>query len=388
MGLLDELLKAQKPKRNLMDTQMVKGPDQPYLRQDYPTVYGALGGLLGTAPDVMEGSVLDPNTAAVRQGAEYGFPVGTALGMLPMARFTKGLPVGRGIKPINLEKGMYRPELTMEEMLKVKDIPTVERVRKSMELVGEKEFENMVNAQFKKYKPTNQDTEAMLVESVTLNILGKAQRAPYPQQAALDLAQQRAALPVSEGGLGLPVGMGIKDVGESPFVVYRGGTKGKAIATEGLDPGSVQLGQGAYFGSSKGMAEEFAKYRPEGVVEAYHLNLKTPFDETAKIIPSTEQMQSLRKNLIDIGVPKIYVDELEQPYRGAITNLSDAFSKKLTRQGKPTTNWQAADKINSAIRKSGFDGIIADVPEGGEHYVAFSKNQFKPLETFTSGLLD
>jgi len=276
MGLLDELLKAQKPKRNLMGTQMVKGPDQPYLRQDYPGLYGALGGLLGTAPDQFEGSVLDPNTAAVRQGAEYGFPVGTALGMLPGARLTKGLPVG----------------------------------------------------------------------------------------------------------------MGIKDVSESPFVVYRGGTKGKTIATEGLEPGSVQLGQGAYFGSSKGMAEEFAKYRPDGVVEAYHLNLKTPFDETAKIIPSTEQMQSLRKNLLDLGVPKIYVDELEQPYRGAITNLSDAFSKKLTRQGKPTTNWQAADKINAAIRKSGFDGIIADVPEGGEQYVAFSTNQFKPLETFTSGLLD
>ena len=206
MGLLDELLKAQKPKRNLMGTQMVKGPDQPYLRQDYPTVYGALGGLLGTAPDEMAGSVMDPNTAAVRRGAEYGFPVGTALAMLPAAGLTKGLPVGMGIKPINLEKGIYRPELTMEEMLKVKDIPTVERVRKSMELVGEKEFENMVNAQFKKYKPTNQDTEAMLVESVTLNILGKAQRAPYPQQAALDLAQQRAALPVSQGGLGLPAG--------------------------------------------------------------------------------------------------------------------------------------------------------------------------------------
>ena len=85
MGLLDELLKAQKPKRNLMDTQMVRGPDQGYLRQDYPSLYGALGGLLGTAPDDMAGSVLDPNTAAVRQGAEYGFPVGTALGMLPMA---------------------------------------------------------------------------------------------------------------------------------------------------------------------------------------------------------------------------------------------------------------------------------------------------------------
>jgi hypothetical protein len=189
-----------------MDTQMVRRPSESYLRQDYPTVNGALGGWVGTAPDEMAGSVLDPSTAAVRRGAEYGFPVGTALGMLPAAGLTKGLPVGMGIKPINLEKGIYRPELTMEEMLKVKDIPTVERVRKSMDLVGEKEFENMVNSQFKKYKPTDQDTEAMLVESVTLNILGKAQRAPYPQQAALDLAQQRAALPVSQGGLGLPAG--------------------------------------------------------------------------------------------------------------------------------------------------------------------------------------
>jgi len=32
-----------------------------------------------------------------------------------------------------------------------------------------------------------------------------SQQSPYPQQAALDLAQQRAALPVEQGGLGLPV---------------------------------------------------------------------------------------------------------------------------------------------------------------------------------------
>jgi len=118
---------------------------------------------------------------------------------------TEGLPVGMSIKPINLNKGIYKPELTMEEMLKVKDIPTVDRVRQSIDLVGEKEFERMVNAQYSKYKPSDVDQEAMLVESVTLDILGKAQRSPYPQQAALDLAQQRAALPKSESGLGLPV---------------------------------------------------------------------------------------------------------------------------------------------------------------------------------------
>jgi hypothetical protein len=32
----------------------------------------------------------------------------------------------------------------------------------------------------------------------------RANQSPYPQQAALELAQQRAALPVSQGGLGLP----------------------------------------------------------------------------------------------------------------------------------------------------------------------------------------
>jgi hypothetical protein len=66
-----------------MGTQMLQGPDEVYLRQQFPGLYGFLGGVVGTAPDQMAGSVLDPNTAAVRQGAEYGFPIGTALQMLP-----------------------------------------------------------------------------------------------------------------------------------------------------------------------------------------------------------------------------------------------------------------------------------------------------------------
>jgi len=114
------------------------------------------------------------------------------------------VPPGEGVKPINLSKGIYKPDLTMEEMLKVRDIPTVDRVRQSIDLIGEKEFEKMVNAKYSQYKPSNPDQEAMLVESVTLDVLGRAQRSPYPQQAALDLAQQRAALPVEQGGLGLP----------------------------------------------------------------------------------------------------------------------------------------------------------------------------------------
>lgn len=160
------------------------------------SLFSGAGGLGGTTR-------MRPETAeAVMNVAPFAPAAGRLFGRA--IRATEGMPIGMSIKPINLNKGIYKPELTMEEMLKVKDIPTVERVQKSIDLIGEKEFENMVNAQFKKYKPTNPETEAMLVESVTLDILGRAQRSPYPQQAALDLAQQRAALPVSEGGLGLP----------------------------------------------------------------------------------------------------------------------------------------------------------------------------------------
>lgn len=136
------------------------------------------------------------------EAVEAAMTVAPVAGLLGKA--TKGLPVGASIKPINIEKGIYKPDLTMEEMLKVRDIPTVERVQKSVELVGEKQFEKMVDAQFKKYKPSSPEQEAMLVESVTLQILGKAQRSPFPRQEALDTAQRNAALPIEEGGLGLP----------------------------------------------------------------------------------------------------------------------------------------------------------------------------------------
>ena len=68
-----------------MGAKMLQRPAEPYLRQQAPEVYGGLGGLMGMAPDEMGGSVLDPNTARVRQGAQIGFPVGTALQVAPLA---------------------------------------------------------------------------------------------------------------------------------------------------------------------------------------------------------------------------------------------------------------------------------------------------------------
>ena len=68
-----------------MGAKMLQRPAEPYLREQNPEVYGGLGGLMGMAPDEMGGSVLDPNTARVKAGAQIGFPVGTALQVAPLA---------------------------------------------------------------------------------------------------------------------------------------------------------------------------------------------------------------------------------------------------------------------------------------------------------------
>ena len=79
-----------------MGAKMLQRPAEPYLRQQAPEVYGALSGFMGTAPDE-QGSVLDPNTAKARAGAEIGFPLGTALQLMPFfgPAKTGAMAVGR-----------------------------------------------------------------------------------------------------------------------------------------------------------------------------------------------------------------------------------------------------------------------------------------------------
>jgi len=202
-----------------------------------PRTYGFMQGLLGSAPDQLGYSVFDdPETKrAAQQAAEVGLVGGGLLQSIPVlgpalkgyGRLAAGqvnrammgeggllgpitpqpmyvVPPGNGVKPINLSKGIYKPDLTMEEMLKVKDIPTVDRVKQSIDLVGEKEFEKMVNAQYKKYKPSDPDQEAMLVESVTLDVLGRAQRnvgktgLPSPQSLTMPSVPTVEQMPQSK----------------------------------------------------------------------------------------------------------------------------------------------------------------------------------------------
>ena len=71
-----------------LNTQQGEGS---YLRQQFPKIYGALAGLLGTDPNDVEGSVLDPNTAAVKSGAEMSYLPGLLTGAMPLGKAGAGL---------------------------------------------------------------------------------------------------------------------------------------------------------------------------------------------------------------------------------------------------------------------------------------------------------
>lgn len=124
-----------------------------------PRTYGFMQGLLGSAPDQLGYSVFDdPETRrAAQQAAEVGLVGGGLLQSIPvLGPVLKGygrLAAGQVNRAMMGEGGLLGP-ITPQPMYVVPP--------------------------------------------------GKKMPSPYPQQQALDLAQQRAALPVEQGGLGLP----------------------------------------------------------------------------------------------------------------------------------------------------------------------------------------
>ena len=286
MGLLDdeEFLKKKRKPNLLANVQQLQRPAEPYLRQQYPEVYGGLGGLLGMAPDEMAGSILDPNTARVRAGAQIGFPVGTAAQVLPMARPAQAAAKALGPTAVRIgEEYLQRQglmpgvvpnfptsitnrsevknvainfadqfkqmgfDVTLDHSgskagassyLRVSDPKTGRFLSKPIRISdhskGAKELDaniNVLNPQEDFTKITSAlndmrekgDTLVFKQDKYAQELIANGikpktayqrakteitenQPSPYPQQAAIDLAQQRAALPIEQGGLGLPVG--------------------------------------------------------------------------------------------------------------------------------------------------------------------------------------
>lgn len=263
-----------------------------------PRTYAIVQGLLGTAPDEMGFSVLNPDYEKIRKVAEPAFALGLLGQAAPaLAPMTKGLPVGASVKNVGTKLKIKPPTDDIYEVMdatfefgklggnktlpidqltggvRMTDPKEVKRVKdlaekisspdgyvsriivddlgnvlegqhrlEALRLLGEKNvpvavIEDLGNkydipAMKKAFEGKFRSDEArqLLKHSIdTLEEAGSIDKAlsdfamparfqkpfedaikaskvkpNYPQQEALDTAQRNAALPIKEGGLGLP----------------------------------------------------------------------------------------------------------------------------------------------------------------------------------------
>ena len=227
-----------------------------------PLTYAAVQGLLGTRPDEMGFSVLNPDYEKIKKVAKPAFALGLLGQAAPMlAPLTKGLPVGASIKNVGEDILSYRGShkapnaktygATLDDLtkilpadvytqqgkqlygigdrvidsewrtaaLKAKGKPDAEievyrAVPKGVKEINDGDWvstskkyaqdhgENTLNGEYdiisKKVKAKTLSTEGYPYE------YGYNEVVNYPRQEALDTAQRNAALPVEQGGLGLP----------------------------------------------------------------------------------------------------------------------------------------------------------------------------------------
>ena len=224
-----------------------------------PRTYAAVSGLLGQAPDEMGFSVLNPQYQAIQNVARPAYGLGIAAQLAPfLAPITKGLPIGASIKNVGKKNidvslneasnflsaksefgqvgGTIRPpdrlsdkpylQINYAEVEKASrgtgkgkelyqsliDDAQARGLRVFSDSTVEKQAVNVYKSLGKKDYQLKDMTRGSLEDGA---VYGAGARGPAfeilpkqspqaPQQAALDLAQQRAALPVEQGGLGLP----------------------------------------------------------------------------------------------------------------------------------------------------------------------------------------
>lgn len=232
-----------------------------------PLTYAAVQGLLGTRPDEMGFSVLNPNYEKIKKVAEPAFALGLLGQASPLiAPLTKGLPVGASIKNVGDDLLSYRGshkapspdfgaplyDLTGSGQMYPADVYSAKAAqyygtgypkadKEAFELA--KKVRGNPDAEVTMYRAVPKDEKITNINEgdwVTLSkdyaknhgesVLGKDYKIisqkvkakelwtnadsihefgyhpqkTAPRQEALDTAQRNAALPIEEGGLGLP----------------------------------------------------------------------------------------------------------------------------------------------------------------------------------------
>lgn len=91
-------------------------------------------------------------------------------------RETENQTAGREVKPAEVG-------VTSAEVAAIQDVPTTEKMSRAIAAVGENKFQAQAEAKIAKYRPSNEDQKAMLVEATAIEILAKENRATDPATA-------------------------------------------------------------------------------------------------------------------------------------------------------------------------------------------------------------
>jgi hypothetical protein len=216
-----------------------------------PRTYAIVQGLLGTAPDQMGLSVLNPDYEKIRKAAEPAFALGLLGQAAPLlAPMTKGLPVGASIQNVGksasqsivregnpiqsavvligdriftgrthteaFNRAIYEGVIRKEgnkfiypkdaeinsDLFMTKDGQIIDRLQASkMFDIGASE--TAIKEGLMQNKPASSMSVDSYIEQAN-KIKKQKESKSAPRQEALDTAQRNAALPVEEGGLGLP----------------------------------------------------------------------------------------------------------------------------------------------------------------------------------------
>lgn len=172
------------------------------------------------------------------------------------------------------------------------------------------------------------------------------EQSTYPQQAALDLAQQRAALPVSEGGLGLPANNTPMDRAKAMgFDVNTPLYHATDVDFESIRP-SLQgkLGAGVYVSPSSKYAEKYTSLNSAG---------------NARVLPLVA-----RGKLADDDLVMNIAESIRQEMATQNPNFSVAEWKKRTTQA-------LADAGYDGRNMSGLESVITNPDNLRSRFAAF-----------------
>jgi hypothetical protein len=181
--------------------------------------------------------------------------------------------------------------------------------------------------------PKSMTVDSYIEEATALK--KQREQSPYPQQAALDLAQQRAALPVEQGGLGLPANNTATDRAKAMgFDVNNPLYHATDVDFESIRP-SLQgkLGAGVYVSPSSQYAEKYTSLNAAG---------------NARVLPLVA-----RGKLADDDVAMNIAESIRQEMAAQNPNFSVAEWKKRTTQA-------LADAGYAGRNMSGLESVITD----------------------------